>query len=84
MDFKQIMSFIKIEHTLFSLPFIIIGYFVAVEQFYPDGDMPLMDLAWVLIAAVGARAGVEVLGRGYKKSVPVIVHVAFSPQGWQN
>ena len=63
MDFKQIMSFIKIEHTLFSLPFIIIGYFVAVEQFYPDGEMPLMDLTWVLIAAVGARGLAMTLNR---------------------
>ena len=63
MDFKQIMSFIKIEHTLFSLPFIIIGYFVAIEQFYPDGEMPLIDLAWVLIAAVGARGLAMTLNR---------------------
>jgi len=63
MDIKQIMSFIKIEHTLFSLPFIIIGYFVAVEQFYPDGEMPLMDLAWVLVAAIGARGLAMTLNR---------------------
>ena len=63
MDIKQIMSFIKIEHTLFSLPFIIIGYFVAVEQFYPDGEMPLIDLAWVLVAAIGARGLAMTLNR---------------------
>ena len=63
MDIKQIMSFIKIEHTLFSLPFIIIGYFVAVEQFYPADEMPLIDLAWVLVAAVGARGLAMTLNR---------------------
>ena len=63
MDIKQIMSFIKIEHTLFSLPFIIIGFFIAVEQFYPTGEMPLSDLAWVLVAAVGARGLAMTLNR---------------------
>ncbi len=33
MDLKQIMSFVKIEHTLFSLPFILAGYIVANNQF---------------------------------------------------
>ena len=69
MDIKQIMSFIKIEHTLFSLPFIIIGYFVAVEQFYADGEMPLMDLAWVLVAAVGARGLAMTLNRIIDKNI---------------
>ena len=63
MDIKQVMSFIKIEHTLFSLPFIIIGFFIAVEQFYPTGEMPLSDLAWVLVAAVGARGLAMTLNR---------------------
>ena len=63
MDIKQIMSFIKIEHTLFSLPFIIIGFFIAVEQFYPSGEMPLADLFWVLVAAVGARGLAMTLNR---------------------
>ena len=57
------MSFIKIEHTLFSLPFIIIGFFIAVEQFYPSGEMPLADLVWVLVAAVGARGLAMTLNR---------------------
>tara|TARA_B100000945_G_scaffold274819_1_gene238434 strand:- start:405 stop:1298 length:894 start_codon:yes stop_codon:yes gene_type:complete len=69
MDIKQIMSFIKIEHTLFSLPFIIIGYFVAVEQFYPADEMPLMDLAWVLVAAVGARGLAMTLNRIIDKDI---------------
>ena len=63
MDIKQLMSFIKIEHTLFSLPFIIIGFFIAVEQFYPSGEMPLEDLVWVLVAAVGARGLAMTLNR---------------------
>ena len=52
MDAKQVLSFIKIEHTLFSLPFVLIGYFIALEQFNLE---PGLDLLWILLAAVGAR-----------------------------
>ena len=48
MDLKQISSFVKIEHTLFALPFVFIGAFVA-------GDPTLEQLAWILVAAIGAR-----------------------------
>ncbi len=48
MDLKQIASFVKIEHTLFSLPFVFIGAFMA-------GDPTIFQLLWILIAAVGAR-----------------------------
>ena len=48
MDFKQIASFVKIEHTLFSLPFVFIGAYMA-------GDPTYSQLVWILIAAVGAR-----------------------------
>lgn len=60
MDTKQVLSFIKIEHTLFSLPFVLIGYFIAIEQF----DMaPGIDLLWILLAAVGARGLAMALNR---------------------
>ena len=48
MDVKQIASFVKIEHTLFSLPFVFIGAYMA-------GDPTFVQLFWILIAAVGAR-----------------------------
>ena len=63
MDVKQVMSFIKIEHTLFSLPFILIGYFIAVDQFYGSKEMPIIDLLLVLVAAVGARGLAMTLNR---------------------
>ena len=60
MDVKQVLSFIKIEHTLFSLPFVLMGYMVAVRQFgVGDG----LDLLWILIAAVGARGLAMALNR---------------------
>ena len=60
MDVKQVLSFIKIEHTLFSLPFVLMGYFIAIRQF----DVALgMDLLWILLAAVGARGLAMALNR---------------------
>ena len=48
MDLKQVASFVKIEHTLFSLPFVFIGAYMA--------DNPsLSELLWIITAAVGAR-----------------------------
>ena len=60
MDVKQVLSFIKIEHTLFSLPFVLMGYFIAIRQFDVD---PGIDLLWILLAAVGARGLAMALNR---------------------
>ena len=60
MDVKQVLSFIKIEHTLFSLPFVLIGYIIAVRQFGVGSDA---DLLWILMAAVGARGLAMALNR---------------------
>ena len=60
MDIKQVLSFIKIEHTLFSLPFVLLGYMIAVRQF---GVGTSMDLLWILLAAVGARGLAMALNR---------------------
>tara|TARA_B110000438_G_scaffold302944_1_gene362398 strand:+ start:13732 stop:14583 length:852 start_codon:yes stop_codon:yes gene_type:complete len=45
---KNILEFVKIEHTLFSLPFVFIGAWIA-------GEPTTMQLTWILIAATGAR-----------------------------
>lgn len=60
MDIKQVLSFIKIEHTLFSLPFVLLGYLIALEQFNLD---PGIDLVWILLAAIGARGLAMALNR---------------------
>jgi 4-hydroxybenzoate polyprenyltransferase and related prenyltransferases len=68
MDLKQIASFVKIEHTLFSLPFVFIGYIVAFYEFSPEltpseyGWLRL-ELVWIIIAAVGARGLAMALNR---------------------
>lgn len=61
---KKFFSFVKIEHTLFSLPVIFSGMALAVHSFsyekYPS-DLALESLnlwsigAWILLAATGAR-----------------------------
>jgi len=66
MDFKQIMSFIKIEHTLFSLPFILVGFIVANNQFndlLDDKSIFNLDLIWILVAGIGARGLAMTLNR---------------------
>ena len=66
MDIKQVASFVKIEHTLFSLPFVLIGYFIALAQFnIPPG----LDLLWILIAAIGARGLAMALNRIIDKDI---------------
>ena len=60
MDLKQIASFVKLEHTLFSLPFVFIGAYLAHDSGY---EVSLQDLFWILIAAVGARGSAMTLNR---------------------
>ena len=60
MNLKQIAEFVKIEHTLFSLPFVLIGYIIAVEQFQVGYGI---DLLWILLAAVAARGLAMTLNR---------------------
>ena len=52
MGVKDILEFVKVEHTLFSLPFVLIGFLLASFDY---GPQPIIDLIWLLVAAVGAR-----------------------------
>ena len=68
MGTKEILEFVKIEHTLFSLPFVLIGYILAYNQFIYEPDSSSlewirMDLLWILLAAVGARGLAMALNR---------------------
>ena len=49
MGIKEILDFVKIEHMLFSLPFVLIGFVLADKEFGSEQ----MDIVWILIAAVG-------------------------------
>jgi 4-hydroxybenzoate polyprenyltransferase len=47
---RRFASLVKIEHTLFALPFAYVGAFLAV-----DGVPSAHDLLWITVAMVGAR-----------------------------
>ena len=65
MGIKDILSFVKVEHTLFSLPFVLIGYILAHNQFMHELPSQKfgIDILWILIAAVGARGLAMTLNR---------------------
>ena len=65
MGMKEILEFVKIEHTLFSLPFVLIGYILAHNQFVSDISSPMfgVDILWILVAAIGARGLAMALNR---------------------
>jgi 4-hydroxybenzoate polyprenyltransferase len=48
---RRFASLVKIEHTVFALPFAYVGAFLAV-----DGVPSAHDLLWVTVAMVGARS----------------------------
>ncbi|PLX69627.1 MAG: 4-hydroxybenzoate octaprenyltransferase [Denitrovibrio sp.] len=50
--FKTFLSMIKVEHTLFALPFAFTGMFLAAK-----GIPSFMTIFWVVVAVLGARSG---------------------------
>jgi 4-hydroxybenzoate polyprenyltransferase len=55
---RRFASLVKIEHTVFALPFAYVGAFLAVD------DVPSAhDLAWITVAMVGARSLAMALNR---------------------
>ena len=75
MGFKEILEFVKIEHTLFSLPFVFIGYIIATNQFMhdlPNGEWLRIDILWILIAAVGARGLAMALNRIIDREIDAV------------
>ncbi len=72
MNLKQIATFVKIEHTLFSLPFILIGYIIALHQFKGEVVNWELDLIWILIAAVGARGLAMSLNRIIDRDIDAV------------
>ena len=59
MGLKEILEFVRVEHTLFSLPFVLIGFVLADKEFGSE----IMDLIWIMVAAVGARGLAMALNR---------------------
>ncbi len=71
MGVREVLDFVKIEHTLFSLPFILIGYIHAYNQFWNElsSERFGLDIVWILIAAVGARGLAMTLNRIIDKDI---------------
>ena len=67
MGVKELLEFVKVEHTHFSLRFVLIGYIHAHNQFIDqlpsDSSWMSVDIVWILIAAVGARGLAMTLNR---------------------
>ncbi|MGH3059679.1 MAG: UbiA-like polyprenyltransferase [Gaiellaceae bacterium] len=55
---RLFLSLVKLEHTIFALPFAYIGAFLAV-----DGVPSAADLLWITVAMVGARSLAMALNR---------------------
>jgi 4-hydroxybenzoate polyprenyltransferase len=55
---RRFASLVKIEHTVFALPFAYVGAFLAV-----DGVPSAGDLVWITVAMVGARSLAMALNR---------------------
>ena len=77
MGTKEILEFVKIVHTLFSLPFVLIGYIIAYNQFFYDpssSDLEWirMDLLWTLVAAVGARGLAMAMNRIIDRDIDAV------------
>lgn len=55
---RILLEMIKFEHTIFALPFALIGMLLAA-----DGLPPLPVLGWILVAMVGARSSAMAFNR---------------------
>ena len=80
MGVKEIIEFVKVEHTLFSLPFVLIGYVLAHAEFGSGS----LDLLWIPLAAVAARGLAMVLNRIIDSDIdaenPCLLYTSPSPR----
>ncbi len=72
MKLKHVLEFVRVEHTLFSLPFVLIGFVLATRQFetdFIDLQSGNIDLLWIILAAIGARGLAMALNRIIDKDI---------------
>ena len=72
---KDVLDFVKVEHTLFSLPFVLIGFILARKEFEEDVfqlSPSNLDLIWIIIAAIGARGLAMALNRIIDKDIDAL------------
>ena len=64
---KKLASFVKIEHTLFSLPLLFAGALLACPQGLKA--LPWERLAWIIVAGTGARSAALALNRLFDRKL---------------
>jgi 4-hydroxybenzoate polyprenyltransferase len=62
-QFRTTLEMIKIEHTLFALPFAFLGALLAARGFTPTGLPTLWQALWITAAMVGARSAAMAFNR---------------------
>src|ERR671939_1078345 len=62
-DIRTTLEMIKIEHTLFALPFALLGAVLAARGFNPSGLPTLWQALWITLAMVGARSAAMAFNR---------------------
>lgn len=63
-DFRTTLEMIKIEHTLFALPFAFLGAILAA-----NGLPTLYQILWITLAMIGARSGAMTFNRIVDKEI---------------
>jgi 4-hydroxybenzoate polyprenyltransferase len=56
---RRLANLVRLEHSLFALPYAVVGALLAV-----DGLPPIVELLWVGVAMVAARARVSAMAGG--------------------
>jgi 4-hydroxybenzoate polyprenyltransferase len=73
-NIRTTLEMIKIEHTLFALPFAFLGALLAARGFTPSGLPTLWQALWITVAMVGARSAAmafnRIADRGYDARNP--------------
>src|ERR687886_590208 len=73
-NIRTTLEMIKIEHTLFALPFAFLGALLAARGFTPSGLPTWWQMLWITLAMVGARppamAFTRTAARAYDASNP--------------
>jgi 4-hydroxybenzoate polyprenyltransferase len=62
-NIRTTLEMIKIEHTLFALPFAFLGALLAARGFTPTGLPTLWQALWITVAMVGARSAAMAFNR---------------------
>src|SRR5918992_1865524 len=72
---KTYGSFVRFSHSVFALPFALVGALLAVQRQMPEADVVRSNLLWIVVAMVAARSA----AMGFNRLVDV-EHDALNPR----